>query len=150
MEPTLGRRLYLAHHAQHDLLDARMQELGASLWNWVLLRTAVELDGASQREIAEHIGIEPPSLVPQLDKLAEEGLLERRRDDRDRRVTRVFVTEVGRRRLEELHGVAMETDAEMRALLTPREADVLAKALMRIHEQFTALKQKEDAHGRQS
>ena len=150
MEPTLGRRLYLAHHAQHDLLDTRMRRFGASLWHWVLLRTAVELDGASQREIAEHIGIEPPSLVPQLDKLAEEGLLERRRDDRDRRVMRVFVTEAGRRRLEELHGVAMKTDAEMRALLTNREADVFGKALERVHEHFTDLKQKEDADGRES
>lgn len=150
MEPTLGRRLYLAHSAQHDLLDARMRERGASLWNWVLLRTAVELDGASQREIAEHIGIEPPTLVPQLDKLADEGLLERRRDDRDRRVTRVSVTPAGHRRLEELHGLAMKTDAEMRELLTAREVEVLGKALLRIHEHLTTLKQKEDADGRES
>ncbi len=149
MEPPLGRRLYLAQRAQHDLLDSRMRERGASLWNWVLLRTASELNGASQREIAERMGIEPPTLVPQLDKLAEAGLVERRRDDHDRRVMRVTVTAAGLERLAELHSLAMKTDAEMRELLTAGDVEVLGKSLLRIHEHFTTLKQKEDAHGRQ-
>ena len=86
MEPTLGRRLYLGHRAVHDELDGRLHEHGASLWNWVLLREAAEHDGASQRELAELMHIEPPTLVRHLDKLAEEGLVERRTDPADRRV----------------------------------------------------------------
>jgi MarR family transcriptional regulator, transcriptional regulator for hemolysin len=147
MEPPLGRRLYLAHRAQHDFLDARMQAHGASLWNWVLLRAAAEGDGASQRELAERMMIEPPTLVRHLDKLVEEGLVERRRDEHDRRITRVSLTEPGRQRLEELHGVAMETDAELRTLLSPREVEVLGAALLRIHELLPTLNQKEHADG---
>ena len=47
-----------------------------------------------------------------------EGLVERRRDERDRRIARVYLTDPGRRRLQELHGVAEEVDVELRALLT--------------------------------
>jgi MarR family transcriptional regulator for hemolysin len=147
MEPPLGRRLYLAQRAQHDLLDARLSKRGASLWNWVLLRAAAEHSGASQRELAAGMLVEPPTLVRHLDKLAAEGLVERRPAEHDRRVTRVFVTEAGRRRLAELHEVVMEIDAELRALLAPREVDVLGKALLRIYERFATLKQKEDADG---
>ncbi|MGZ8762905.1 MAG: MarR family winged helix-turn-helix transcriptional regulator [Acidimicrobiia bacterium] len=147
MEPPLGRRLYLAQRAQHDLLDARLSKRGASLWNWVLLRSAAEHDGASQRELAAGMMIEPPTLVRHLDKLAAEGLVERRPDEHDRRVTRVFVTQAGRRRLAELHEVVMEIDGELRALLAPREVDVLGKALLRIHEHFGSLKQEEDGDG---
>ncbi|MGZ8752993.1 MAG: MarR family winged helix-turn-helix transcriptional regulator [Acidimicrobiia bacterium] len=147
MEPPLGRRLYLAQRAQHDLLDARLSKRGASLWNWVLLRSAAEHDGASQRELAAGMLVEPPTLVRHLDKLAAEGLVERRSDDHDRRVTRVFVTQAGRRRLAELHEVVMEIDGELRALLAPREVDVLGKALLRIHEHFGSLKQEEDGDG---
>ena len=72
--------LFLAHRAVHDELDGRLHEHGASLWNWVLLREAADADGASQRELADLMRIEPPTLVRHLDKLADDGLVERRPD----------------------------------------------------------------------
>jgi DNA-binding MarR family transcriptional regulator len=147
MEPMLGRRLYLGHRAVHDALDERMAERGASIWNWILLKQAEENNGSSQRELAEHMHIEPPTLVRHLDKLAHEGLVERRRDEHDRRVTRVYITTAGRRRLQQLHGIAQEVDAELRALLSTREIQVLGTALMRIHDHFTD--QKEERGGNQ-
>ena len=90
MEPPLGRRLWLGHRAVHDALDERMAEHGASIWHWILLKHAAESEGSSQRELAEHMHIEPPTLVRHLDKLAHEGLVERRRDENDRRVARVL------------------------------------------------------------
>jgi MarR family transcriptional regulator for hemolysin len=140
MEPPLGRRLALGHRAVHDALDARMNEHGATLWSWILLRTAAEHEGSSQREIAARMHIEPPTLVRHLDTLAHEGFVERRRDDRDRRVTRVYVTKAGRKRLEQLHAIAQEMDAELRELLSPREVEVLGTSLMRIHDHFTQTK----------
>ena len=81
--------------------------------------------------------IEPPTLVRHLDKLADEGLVERRRDDHDRRVTRIVVTAAGRRRLAKIHDVVQELDAEMRSVLTSREVDVLRRALPRIAAHFS-------------
>jgi MarR family transcriptional regulator, transcriptional regulator for hemolysin len=141
MDPPLGRRLSLGHRATHDALDERMRARGASLWHWILLRQAAEHEGSSQRELAELMHIEPSTLVSHLDKLADEGLVERRRDERDRRIARVYVTATGRRRLRELSDVAEEVDRELRALLTEREIDVLGKTLMRIHEHFTERKE---------
>jgi len=143
MEPPLGRRLYLGHRAVHDALDERMGERGASLWHWILLRQAAEQEGSSQRELAELMHIEPPTLVRHLDKLAHEGLVERRRDVQDRRVARIYITAAGRRRLLQLHDVAQEVDGELRALLSEREIAVLGKTLMRIHDHFS--EEKEDA-----
>ncbi len=144
MEPPLGRRLYLGQRAVADVLDARLNDHGASLWNWVLLREASLADGASQRELARRMRIEPPTLVRHLDKLADEGLVERRPDPVDRRVVRVIVTAKGRARLNALHKVASQLDVELRALLTEREVDVLGKALMKIHDHFTAVKEDEE------
>ena len=144
MEPPLGRRLYLGQRAVADVLDARLSDRGASLWNWVLLREAMLADGASQRELARRMRIEPPTLVRHLDKLADDGLVERRPDAEDRRVVRVVVTAEGRARLDSLHEVASEVDTELRSLLTEREVDVLGKALMKIHDHFTAVKEDEE------
>ncbi len=136
MEQTIGRLLFLAHRSVHDELDRRLHEHGASLWNWVLLREAAHADGASQRQLAALMRIEPPTLVRQLDKLAEEGLVERRPDPDDRRVVRVIVTPAGQQRLAELHDVVHEVDDELRGILTKRDIEVLGRALPRIHAYF--------------
>ena len=87
----------------HDELDRRLHEHGASLWNWVLLDKAANADGASQRELAELMRIEPPTLVRHLDKLAEEGLVERRPDpDRPARRCASSSPTAGHARLSEL------------------------------------------------
>jgi MarR family transcriptional regulator for hemolysin len=145
METTIGRLLYLTHRTVHEELDRRLGEHGASLWNWVLLKEAAHADGASQRELAHHMGIEPPTLVRQLDKLTEDGLVERRPDPDDRRVVRVVVTPAGLARLRELHEVVHELDDEVRGILTKRDVEVLSRALPRIHTYF---EQKEMVDGR--
>jgi DNA-binding MarR family transcriptional regulator len=136
MEQTIGRMLYLAHRAVHDELDRRLHEHGASLWNWLLLDKAANADDASQRELAELMRIEPPTLVRHLDKLADDGLVERRPDPADRRVLRVVVTDSGHARLTELRKVVHEFDDELRGILTKRDAEVLGRALPRIHAYF--------------
>ena len=150
MEQTIGRMLFLAHRSVHDELDRRMHEHGASLWNWVLLREAANADGASQRELATLMRIEPPTLVRHLDKLAEEGLVERRPDPDDRRVVRVVVTDAGRKRLAELHDVAHEVDEELRGILTKRDVEVLGRALPRIHAYFDQLEEMKPSRARRA
>jgi DNA-binding MarR family transcriptional regulator len=134
---TLGRHLFLAHRAVHDELDARLREHDASVWTWVLLREAANADGASQRELAELMRIEPPTLVRHLDKLTEAGFVERRPDERDRRVMRVVVTAAGRRHLAKLHDVVQALDKELRSVLTTREVEVLTRALPRLAAYFS-------------
>jgi MarR family transcriptional regulator for hemolysin len=145
MEQNLGRLLYLAHRSVHDELDRRLQAHGASLWHWLLLRKAADADDVSQRGLAELMRIEPPTLVRQLDKLADEGLVERRPDPDDRRVLRVVVTPAGYQRLAELHPVVDAFEDELRGILTKRDAEVLARALPRIHAYFEKNKEVADA-----
>jgi MarR family transcriptional regulator for hemolysin len=136
METTIGRLLALSHRAVHDELDRRLEAHDASLWNWLLLRKASEAEGTSQRELADRMGIEPPTLVRHLDKLAHDGLVERQADPDDRRVVRVVVTPAGHARLAELHPIVHQLDQELRGILTKRDVEVLSRALPRIHAYF--------------
>ena len=141
METTIGRLLALSHRAVHDELDRRLEAHGANLWHWLLLRKASDSAGASQRELAEKMGIEPPTLVRHLDKLADEGLVERRADPDDRRVVRVVVTPAGHERLAQLHPVVHELDQELRGILTKRDVEVPNRALPRINAYFEHTKE---------
>jgi MarR family transcriptional regulator for hemolysin len=53
-------------------------------------------DGIRQGQLADHVGVEGPSLVRLVDMLEKDGLLERRNDPRDRRVKTLHLTAEGR------------------------------------------------------
>lgn len=52
-------------------------------------------EGCSQRELATLAGVKPGSLTEVLERLERNGYVIRRRDERDRRVIRVFLTKQG-------------------------------------------------------
>lgn len=52
-------------------------------------------DGATQTELSELMGCEPPTLTNMVKKLEEYGLVTRKKDVLDGRVSRVFLTDKG-------------------------------------------------------
>ena len=92
----------------------------ARIQQWVVLRILAEEPQVSHRELAERMYLSAPTLTHHLDRLEADGLLTRTRDTGDRRVVRVDLTPAGAERLVELEAVADATDAEVRALLSPR------------------------------
>jgi len=129
----LGRLLAMSTKAMREWFDARLVEHGGSLTTWIVLLHAVENpESPSQRELAQRMGIGGATMVHHLDRLESEGLVVRRRDEHDRRVTRVEITEAGRSRFQELAEVAAGIDAELHALMSPAEARTFRSVLHRI------------------
>lgn len=50
----------------------------------------------SQRQLAQKIGITPPSMTVTLRKLEEHGLIRKEPDEKDQRVIRICLSEAGR------------------------------------------------------
>lgn len=128
MHYPLGRQLAMTHKAVRAEFEARLATVGGSLSSFIVLRSAGEL-GLSQREIADRIGVEGPTLVRHLDRLEKEGLIERQRDAADRRVTRILVTKAGEEHQRRLAEVAAEMEGQMRSLLGEDRYDRLVDVL---------------------
>jgi MarR family transcriptional regulator for hemolysin len=73
-------------------LDIRLRNrVGITFAQWrVLVLLTKTHDGLSQKEIAEGLGLEAPSLIPILDKLQNDDFIERRIDRSDRRNNRIY------------------------------------------------------------
>lgn len=78
------------------LLDERLKDLGVTQARW---STMVALhrggEGVTQRELAELMSIENPTLVRLLDNLESQKLIERRPCEQDRRARRLHLTDRG-------------------------------------------------------
>lgn len=72
--------------------DRRAAAVGVTRAQWrVLVRLSVK-DGVRQVELAEALDVEPITLCRMIDRLEEAGLLERRRDEGDRRAWNIHLT----------------------------------------------------------
>ena len=49
----------------------------------------------SQRQLAQRVGITPPSMTVALRKMEEKGYVSRKTDEKDQRITRIFLTDQG-------------------------------------------------------
>lgn len=110
VEPELisdfGFALAIAARRWRKTLDEALASSGLTDASW---RPLIHLDrlgdGARQHDLARSLGIEGPSLVRLLDRLAAAGLVERREDPSDRRAKTLHLTPAGRERVEALRAI---------------------------------------------
>lgn len=74
--------------------NRRVAFLGATRAQWRVLKWLAHTGGnLRQVELADALDVEPISLCRMIDRLEEAGLVERRRDEADRRAWRIHLTE---------------------------------------------------------
>ncbi len=137
MEERLGRLLAMTGKVAREHFDRSLAAVGSSLNTYVVLRIVANCPGVSQRHLASALGIEGPTLTHHLDRLAADGLIERVRNQSDRRVSYVELTPAGRTHLDRVEAYAEVHDKEFRSMFSPDEAATLTTLLTRIRDRFT-------------
>src|SRR5271154_5950402 len=89
--------------------DHKASETGITYAQWVVLARLDRFEGLKQSELAEMLDLQPITLTRLLDRLCENGLIERRADPNDRRAKRLFLTPAARPLLEQLGVLSEET-----------------------------------------
>jgi len=89
-----------------NYIDHRAKERGTTRAQWIVLFRLRKQEGLSQVDLAEVLELQPISLVRLLDRLVEQGLLERRHDPKDRRANRLHLTAKGRQLVDDLDGLS--------------------------------------------
>lgn len=97
----------------------------------VLLRQEQEI---RQIALAEAMGIEGPSLVPLLDALENDGLVERLCDPEDRRAKLVRLTPTGRVKAEEVEVVVNAVRNRIFHSITPEDRQKTEQVLLEVYQ----------------
>ena len=82
--------------------DQRARQFGISRAQWAVLIRIERTEGLKQSELAEILDLQPISLTRLLDRLADNGLIERRPDPNDRRANRLHLKPAARPLLDQL------------------------------------------------
>jgi MarR family transcriptional regulator for hemolysin len=96
IEERFSMALHTAARIWRQALDTRMKDLGISQAGWMAVALVAKAEQPlSQIELANALGIEGPSMVATLDRLAKGGLIAREPSATDRRVKLIVLTDAG-------------------------------------------------------
>ncbi|CCD86474.1 putative transcriptional regulator, MarR family [Bradyrhizobium sp. ORS 285] len=97
--------------------DKEAARFGMTRAQWAVLAKVERNEGMKQSELAEQLEMQPITLTRLIDKLAEAGLIERRGDDTDRRVNRLYLKKAARPLLAKLGVLKAElTDTALQGI----------------------------------
>ena len=117
--------------AKERLISA-LEGTGLSSYDYAILSLLNEESCETQGMIADALGLDRSHLVGVLDELEEQGLVQRRRDQNDRRRQLVRLTPAGKEALKRLRTIAKRVDDEFFEPLDAAERETLKELLARL------------------
>lgn len=142
-QPTVNRELFdalsLLNRKLRAVFDARVKEQGLTLSRARALFALTKKDGLNQRELADELDIETPTLVRLLDGMEKQGFIERRVEVSDRRAKQIHMTELGRTVADEILRLADEIRAEVLQGIDAAELAVTKRVVRAIADNVQSL-----------
>lgn len=87
---------FTANRCSMELRFCMLSELEIHPGQIPVLMILSAKDGISQKELAEFLRIKPPTVTTTVQRLEKNGIVVRKQDEKDQRVSRTFLTEKGR------------------------------------------------------
>jgi len=112
--------------------DDALADAGGSLPVWLVLLNLKTRRVANQRELAGAIGVREATLTHHLNAMESEGLLTRRRDDTNRRIHIVELTDAGETAFLRLRDEAIAFDRQLRRGISAQEIAGIEGLLARL------------------
>lgn len=112
--------------------DRRARQYGMTRAQWGILIHLQNRPGLSQKELSNILEVEPISVARLVDRLARAGLVERRADDRDRRVWRLHLLPAATPLLSEIDRHRQELSDFISVDLTVLERETVRSALKKM------------------
>jgi MarR family transcriptional regulator, transcriptional regulator for hemolysin len=130
--PPIGLQLARAARLVSRAFDDALNEAGGSLPVWLVLLNLKIRPTANQRELAEAVGIREATLTHHLNAMETDGLLTRRRDQNNRRIHVVELTDAGETAFLRLRDAAGAFDRRLRRGIPAAELASLEGLLGRL------------------
>lgn len=130
---TFSHLLYLTAHHWRLAVDRRLRGLGMSQASWVAVAAIARNDTSlSQSELAQELGIETATLVPLINRLVEQQLVQRVLTEQDKRKRLLVATEQGMALYHQVKTVADGLREEILSVISPEEQEQTRRVLEKL------------------
>lgn len=134
------RLLQRTAHAWRLAIGRRLKESGLGMNSWLAIATlASESEPMTQKALAQVLGLEEASMVPLIDRLVTQRLIERLQPEEDRRKRLLIVTAEGWAVFENVKVEADRLRAELLADINRDELAVAQRVLQQLLDKTGSL-----------
>jgi DNA-binding MarR family transcriptional regulator len=141
----VGYLVKRAHSLMLDILEPLIEQRGFSFIQYVVLSCLRDGIAVNPKAICTHYRHDSGALTRIIDQLAERGLLERVRRDRDRRKVELQLTPAGRETIESLIPLVVDKLNELLGDFSKAEFQEMLRLLMKLNTTLLAHVDSNDA-----
>ena len=98
MDNSVGRLVSILYRKNQVYLNEALKELGLTASELPIIIYVLKHEGVSQEEMAQFLSIDKAAIARAVDTLLEKGLVQKEKDELDRRANKITVTEVGKKK----------------------------------------------------
>ena len=128
----------LEHARAHELLE----ELGLYRGQHSILRALWKQDGLTHTELGKHSHVRPSTITTTLQRMEKAGLVQRKHDAEDQRVSRVYITQAGRALQGDVEQTWHKLEEEIFADFTLAERALLRRFFLQMRENLMRVTRK--------
>ncbi len=132
IERSTGFLVVRTARSMKKALDTRLTEIGVTAVQYTVLNTLAHTDGLSLSEVGKRVYLDKPAITGLADRLENDGLVERQRNSKDRRVIKLYLSPKGRRLLGRMNDIVNSVDEELTSVLSSSELRSFREMLDRI------------------
>lgn len=134
MQKTIGYLLSQVCKLRRARDSTLLEKVGLYRGQHFILSALWEREGLTHSELAEQLHVRPATITNTLKRMEKAGLVERRQDAIDQRVSRVYLTDAGRNIRDTVERVWDELEEETFVGITAEERVLLRRLLRHIRE----------------
>ena len=137
VDRLIGEVCGMHHKRAHALLEA----LGLYRGQPRLLFALWQEEGLTHSELADRTRVRPATISKMVQRMEKAGFLQRRADDEDQRVSRVYLTDAGRGVQDRVDAAFAQLERETLAGFDDEESELLRGFLVRIRDNLVKVKE---------
>jgi len=135
-EMTVGQLLAQVCRMSGHRLQGHMHKIGLHRGQGFALIHLWHNDGMTQSNLARSMHISPASVTNMLQRMERDGWIERKRDEADQRVVRVYLTARAQETRIQAKRVFQEMEDALNSIYTAEEQSTLKRFLTKLHDHF--------------
>ena len=90
-----------------------MESYGLHPGQVAVMKALDRKEGMSQRELADILHIKPPTVAVSIKRMEKNGFIERKPDEKDQRITRIYLTQYGKKINQEIVELLQKNEEEL-------------------------------------
>ncbi|MBF2561297.1 MarR family transcriptional regulator [Listeria welshimeri] len=130
----LTKAIAIIHRSESTFKNKKLLKTGLNIGQLRYLWTLYKEDGISQESMAKRFMVDKASVTRHIKRLEELGMIRREMDAKDRRIQRIFVTDMGYQMRDLIEEVTKEWSARLTAGFSEKEKGDLMHLIGRLSD----------------